>query len=120
MRHWSMKSRSRTTKSAARVSAIDIMLHAVARACEAPSHFRIARPPNLRKVAFRGFPFAIIYRENAGEVQVLAPSSPAIDCKRISVLFVSVVVGPALDIMRVADAPPITTSGLEWPELLSA
>ena len=48
------------------------MLRAIKLACSAPGRFKIARPPNLRKVSLRGFPFAVIYREVDSMVQVLA------------------------------------------------
>jgi plasmid stabilization system protein ParE len=48
------------------------MLRAIARAGSAPRRFKIVRPPNLRHVSLRGFPFAVIYRELDSELQVLA------------------------------------------------
>ena len=48
------------------------MLRAVEGACRAPSQFKIVRPPNIRKVLLRGFPFAVVYREIGTMVQVLA------------------------------------------------
>jgi toxin ParE1/3/4 len=48
------------------------MLRAIELACRAPGRFKIVRPPNLRKVSLRGFPFAVIYREVDSMVQVLA------------------------------------------------
>jgi toxin ParE1/3/4 len=48
------------------------MLRAIALAGSNPRRFKIVRPPNLRKVSLRGFPFAVIYREVDSMVQVLA------------------------------------------------
>jgi len=48
------------------------MLRAIALASGNPHGFKIVRPPNLRKVFLRGFPFAVIYREVESVVQVLA------------------------------------------------
>jgi toxin ParE1/3/4 len=48
------------------------MLRAIALASSNPRRFKIVRPPNLRKVSMRGFPFAVIYREVDSMVQVLA------------------------------------------------
>ncbi len=45
---------------------------AIERVCVDPTAFRIECEPNLRRVLLRGFPFAIIYREVDGKVQVLA------------------------------------------------
>ena len=45
---------------------------AIERVCSDPTGFRIECEPNLRRVLLRGFPFAIIYREVDGEVQILA------------------------------------------------
>jgi toxin ParE1/3/4 len=47
-------------------------LRAIERAVLAPHRFKIVRPPNLRKVSLRGFPFTVIYREVDFQVQVLA------------------------------------------------
>jgi toxin ParE1/3/4 len=48
------------------------MLRAIALASSNPRRFKIVRPPNLRKVSLRGFPFAVIYREVDSMVQILA------------------------------------------------
>lgn len=45
---------------------------AMERVCRDPMRFRIECEPDLRRVSLRGFPFAIIYREFEGSVQVLA------------------------------------------------
>jgi len=45
---------------------------AIDTACRTPLRFRVARPPNIRKVSLRGFPFSVVYREVDGVVQVLA------------------------------------------------
>ena len=37
-----------------------------------PKRFRLARLPDFRQIALRGFPFSIIYREAGDTVQVLA------------------------------------------------
>jgi hypothetical protein len=36
---------------------------AVAAACAMPTHFRIVREPQIRKVGLKGFPFDVVYRE---------------------------------------------------------
>lgn len=48
------------------------MLLALEVACRSPYRFKILRPPNIRKVPLRGFPFAVIYRDAGNLVQVLA------------------------------------------------
>ncbi|MHB1992838.1 type II toxin-antitoxin system RelE/ParE family toxin [Metallibacterium scheffleri] len=40
--------------------------------CEAPLRFPIARPPALRRLDLRRFPFTIFFRELSGVVQVVA------------------------------------------------
>ena len=40
--------------------------------CEAPHRFPIARPPALRRLGLKRFPFTIFYRELSGVVQVIA------------------------------------------------
>lgn len=40
--------------------------------CEAPHRFPIARPPALRKLVLKRFPFTIFFRELSGMVQVVA------------------------------------------------
>ena len=40
--------------------------------CEAPLRFPIARPPALRRLGLRRFPFTISFRELSGVVQVVA------------------------------------------------
>ncbi|MHB1282812.1 MAG: type II toxin-antitoxin system RelE/ParE family toxin [Metallibacterium scheffleri] len=40
--------------------------------CEAPLRFPIARPPALRRLGLRRFPFTIFFRELSGVVQVVA------------------------------------------------
>ena len=47
-------------------------LRAIALASSNPRRSKIVRPPNLRKVSLRGFPFAVTYREVDTMVQVLA------------------------------------------------
>ena len=44
---------------------------AITSACQTPFRFRIVRPPNIRKVSLRGFPYSVIYREVDSVVQVL-------------------------------------------------
>ena len=39
---------------------------------EAPHRFSVARPPALRKLGLKRFPFTILFREMAGAVQVVA------------------------------------------------
>ncbi|MFT4179958.1 MAG: hypothetical protein QM612_10965 [Thermomonas sp.] len=46
----------------------------VERIMEAPARHRIERQPNIRKLAFERFPYAIIYRDAASGVQILAVS----------------------------------------------
>jgi toxin ParE1/3/4 len=48
------------------------MLRAVGKACRAPHRFRVVGAPDLRRVSLQGFPLAVIFREVAGIVQVLA------------------------------------------------
>ena len=48
------------------------MLRAVESVCRARNRCKIVRPPNIRKVSLRGFPFAVVYREVDAMVQVLA------------------------------------------------
>jgi toxin ParE1/3/4 len=40
--------------------------------CRDPKQFRIECEPDLRRIPLRGFPFAIIYRDAGGQIQVLA------------------------------------------------
>ena len=40
--------------------------------CESPHRFPVVRPPSLRRLALRRFPFAIVFREFADSVQVVA------------------------------------------------
>lgn len=40
--------------------------------CEAPHCLPIARPPALRRLSLRRFPFTILFRELSGMVQVVA------------------------------------------------
>jgi toxin ParE1/3/4 len=47
-------------------------LRAIESACRSPRRFKIARPPNIRKIPLRGFPFTVVYREVDAMVQVLA------------------------------------------------
>jgi plasmid stabilization system protein ParE len=45
---------------------------AITSACQTPLRFRVVRPPDIRKVSLRGFPYSVIYREADSVVQVLA------------------------------------------------
>jgi hypothetical protein len=40
--------------------------------CEAPHHFPIARPPALRRLGLKRFPFTIFFRELSDVIQVVA------------------------------------------------
>ena len=40
--------------------------------CEAPHRFPVARPPALRRLGLKRFPFTIFFRELSGVVQVVA------------------------------------------------
>lgn len=46
----------------------------ITRVCEAPGVLKLVREPGIRRAPFRVFPCSIIYREAAGEVQILAVS----------------------------------------------
>jgi plasmid stabilization system protein ParE len=41
-------------------------------ACATPERFKIVRPPAIRKVVLRGFPFDVVYRQTGEVIQVLA------------------------------------------------
>jgi toxin ParE1/3/4 len=45
---------------------------ALHRICDAPGQYAIARAPNVRRFQLRTFPLTVIYREQNGEIQVLA------------------------------------------------
>jgi toxin ParE1/3/4 len=45
---------------------------AITSACQTPLRFRVVRPPDIRKVSLRGFPYSVVYREVDSVVQVLA------------------------------------------------
>jgi toxin ParE1/3/4 len=45
---------------------------AMERVCRDPKQFRVECEPDLRRIALRGFPFTIIYRDVDGRIQVLA------------------------------------------------
>jgi plasmid stabilization system protein ParE len=45
---------------------------AMERVCSDPKRFRIECEPDLRRIPLRGFPFAIIYHDVGGQIQVLA------------------------------------------------
>ena len=45
---------------------------AIARACAAPRQHRLENAPDLRRIIVHGFPFAILFREVDGIVQILA------------------------------------------------
>lgn len=45
---------------------------AIARACTAPQRHRVALSPDLRRIVVSGFPFAILFRELDGVVQIVA------------------------------------------------
>ncbi len=47
-------------------------MQAIGKAVEVPHQYKVVRPPDLRTVRLRGFPFSIVYRESGGMVQVLA------------------------------------------------
>ena len=45
---------------------------AIARACAAPQKHRVALIPDVRRVTVNGFPFAVLFRESDGVVQIVA------------------------------------------------
>jgi toxin ParE1/3/4 len=45
---------------------------AMERVCRDPKQFRIECEPDFRRIPLRGFPFAIIYRDVGGQIQILA------------------------------------------------
>ena len=47
-------------------------MRAIGKAVEVPRQYKVVRSPDLRQVHLRGSPFAIVYRESGGIVQVLA------------------------------------------------
>ncbi len=47
---------------------------AIARACASPMQHRVERAPDVRRVVVHGFPFAILFREVGGVIQILAIS----------------------------------------------
>ncbi len=46
--------------------------HAMARICQAPHRYPVAREPDVRRIRLRRFPFNVLYREAGGTVQILA------------------------------------------------
>lgn len=40
--------------------------------CESPQRYRVERPPDVRRTGMTQFPYAVLYRESSGVVQVLA------------------------------------------------
>jgi hypothetical protein len=46
--------------------------HIVARACEAPHRYPIARQPDVRSIRLHRFPFKMLFRERGGMVEILA------------------------------------------------
>ena len=46
--------------------------HAMARICQAPRRYPVAREPDVRCIRLRRFPFNVLYRETSGVVQILA------------------------------------------------
>ena len=51
---------------------VDEVESAIALICEAPHRHRIERAPNIRRFRLHKFPYALLYREVAGEVEILA------------------------------------------------
>ena len=45
---------------------------ALAQVCEAPNRYPVERKPDIRRIRLTRFPFAILFRESEGSVQVLA------------------------------------------------
>ncbi len=45
---------------------------AMATVCENPERFRIELAPGIRRCLVPGFPYSILYRQSAGDVEVLA------------------------------------------------
>ena len=41
-------------------------------ACEAPHRYPIEKQPDVRRIRMNRFPFAVLFRESSGTVQVLA------------------------------------------------
>lgn len=48
----------------------NLMLHVAS----TPQRYRVERKPNIRAVSLHKFPYRIIYRDNAADVQILAVS----------------------------------------------
>ena len=40
--------------------------------CDAPHRYPVEKQPDVRRVRMKRFPFAVLFRESAGSVQVLA------------------------------------------------
>ena len=51
---------------------LDEFTNVLDRICDGPSKYPVERQPNIRRASMRRFPFAIIFREVSGQVQVLA------------------------------------------------
>ena len=45
---------------------------AMSRVCEAPLRYHIEFPPGIRRFRVPGFPFNILYRQTAADIEVLA------------------------------------------------
>ncbi|MFA5354108.1 MAG: hypothetical protein WC291_07750, partial [Thermodesulfovibrionales bacterium] len=45
---------------------------AMSSVCEAPHRYPIKLRPDIRRIQMQRFPFAVLYRESAGIIQVLA------------------------------------------------
>jgi toxin ParE1/3/4 len=45
---------------------------AIERACSSPDRFPVAHPPGIRRIRISGFPFSVLYRIAADEIEVLA------------------------------------------------
>ncbi|MDP2324830.1 MAG: type II toxin-antitoxin system RelE/ParE family toxin [Gammaproteobacteria bacterium] len=47
---------------------------AITRACRSPTQYRVEHAPDMRRTVVRGFPFAILFRELDGTIEILAIS----------------------------------------------
>ena len=46
--------------------------HVMSSVCESPQRYRVERQPDIRRIGMTQFPYAVLYRESTGAVQVLA------------------------------------------------
>jgi len=44
----------------------------IAKACKSPALYRVESPPDIRRATIQGFPYALIFREASGNIQILA------------------------------------------------